>query len=72
MDTPDYDTALATILTELTRADGKAAALLAALGLPLSVLVVTVPGQHLPVAVTALAASATLALLITALVAALA
>ncbi|MGW2539667.1 Pycsar system effector family protein [Kitasatospora sp. NPDC001574] len=55
---PDLNEALtrahAEVTTELGRTEAKVAALLSALGLPLAVLTVVVPGRHLPAAVAVL------------------
>ena len=44
------DAGLAEVASEIARADSKAAALLAALGLPIAVLAAAVPGRDLPLA----------------------
>ncbi|MDH6710797.1 hypothetical protein P3T27_007548 [Kitasatospora sp. MAA19] len=51
-----YERAHATVANELARAEAKAQALTAALGLPLAVLVALAPSRHLPPVATALVA----------------
>lgn len=56
--------------TEITKADAKAGALLAAIGLPIAVLTAVLPGRDLPIAAAVIAAAGA-AGLVTALIAAL-